>query len=131
MGGPQCRFCTATLMNMEKDTALYKGRCCSTNRDCINKNLQFRRNARRRSSRRARGQPKGSPRTRSRANSFYAQIPSPLFAIDKQIREAKAIGDLAKVEKLENARKVMGRRRVMERLLRYENHYSSGAEGYP
>merc|ERR1711964_145940 len=23
------------------------------------------------------------------------------------------------------------RRRVMERLLRYENHYSSGAEGYP
>merc|ERR1711964_195670 len=30
-----------------------------------------------------------------------------------------------------DVRRRMASRRVLERLLRYENHYSSGAEGYP
>jgi len=43
------------------------------------------------------------------------------------------IGGERKPEKIKSssAGEARRRRRVMERLLRYENHYSSGAEGYP
>merc|ERR1711964_397311 len=44
--------------------------------------------------------------------------------IKKKLRE---LGALTRDGKVPKSR----RRRVMERLLRYENHYSSGAEGYP
>merc|ERR1711964_706132 len=56
-----------------------------------------------------------------------------LRLIDLLIAERIALSedDFLMCAAIAEARSHWNRRRLMNRLLRYENHYSSGAEGYP
>merc|ERR1711964_507220 len=47
-------------------------------------------------------------------------------------RKQCIVNDIEKaIQKIDNRPESPDRRRLMDRLLRYENHYSSGAEGHP